>query len=123
MTVIGEDDLVFLAVVVVEGDVEFVGESVDDRSADAEASEGARAGHESDFREVGPGFTVFGEFVADESVEVFGEVATRFPAVGFVVEFEDGGGGASVEVEFHWAGSCLIFTSWEPSSLWLNSRM
>ena len=47
--VVGEDDLVFFSFMVVERDVEFVGESVDDRAAYAEAGERARAGHESDF--------------------------------------------------------------------------
>ena len=100
----------FFAVVIEEGDVKLVSEGINDRGADAEASEGARTRHESDFGEVGPGFAVFGEFVGDEAEEFFGEVAVGMPLVGLVVEFEDGGGGAGVEVEFHAVGSLMGFS-------------
>ena len=105
--VVGEDDGVFFAMMIEEGDVELVGEGVDNGSADAKTGEGAGARHESDFGEIGPGFAVFGEFVSDEAEELFGEVAVGMPLVGVVVEFEDGGGGAGVEVEFHAMGSSL----------------
>lgn len=106
-TVIGEDDSVFFAVMIEERDVEFVSESVDDGSADAKTSEGAGTRYKSDFGEVGPGFAVGGEFVGDEAEEFFGEVAVGMPFVGAVVEFEDGGGGAGIEVEFHAVGSLM----------------
>ena len=49
----------FFAVVVVERDLEFVGESVGDGGADAETGERAWAAVESDFLEVLESFVVF----------------------------------------------------------------
>lgn len=86
-TVVGEDDGLALTTVVIEGDVEFMGESVDDGGADAKTREGAWARHESDFSESLPGLVVFGEFFRDEGKQLFGEVAIRMPFVGMVVEF------------------------------------
>lgn len=49
-----------------EGDVEFVGESVDDGGADAKAGKRAGAGHEGDFFNILPGLMIFLEFFMDE---------------------------------------------------------
>lgn len=45
--------------VIVEGDVQLVSESIDNRGADTKTGEGARARHKSDGGEVRPGFVVF----------------------------------------------------------------
>lgn len=49
--------------VVVERDVQFVGESVDDSGADAKSSKRTRSGHESNFGKVFEIFIVFLEFI------------------------------------------------------------
>ena len=70
----GEDDLVFLTEVIVERDLELVGESVDDSGANTEARKGAWTRHEGEFGEICPSFAVFFEFVLDETYVFFGEV-------------------------------------------------
>ena len=56
--IIWQDDLMLLAMVVVEGDAEFVRQGIDDGSPDAKSGKGAGAGHEGDFGEVAPSFAV-----------------------------------------------------------------
>ena len=64
--VVGGNVLVLDAVMVVQGDIELVGESINYGSANAQAGEGAGAGHEFDLGDVLPGFVVGGEFVFDK---------------------------------------------------------
>ena len=90
-----------IAVLVVEGDVELVGESIDNGSADAETSEGAGAREKSELSEIVPSGAMFGKFVANEGMEAFGEMMTGFPSVFMIIETEDSGRGGGVEIKFH----------------------
>ena len=89
--VVGENDGMAAAVVVVEGNLELVGERVDDGSADAEAGEGAWAGEVGNGGEVGPVAAEGLEVVVDEAQKVLGEGVAGFPGVGVVVKLEDAG--------------------------------
>ena len=107
MAVVGEDDLAFGTAVVVEGDVEFVGESVDDGGADAKAGEGAGAGEEGDLSEVLPSLVVFFEVGFESLEELFGHfpaeavrIFPRFVGLG-VFEADFGGEVGSVKIELH----------------------
>lgn len=70
--VIWEDDLVLIAMMVIEGDAKLVRQGIDNGGADAETGEGAGTGHEGDFGEIAPCFAIEGEFVMDELVELLG---------------------------------------------------
>lgn len=59
-TVVWDDNGVGLAVMVVEGDVEFVSKSVDQTSADSKTGKGAGARKEGDSGEVMPSFLMEG---------------------------------------------------------------
>ena len=56
-----------LTEVIVERDLELVGESVHDSGANTEARKGAWARHEGELGEVCPSFAVFFEFVLNET--------------------------------------------------------
>lgn len=51
-SVVGDDDGEFCAVVVVEGNVQFVGKGINNGSADTKARERTWAGHEGNFGEI-----------------------------------------------------------------------
>ena len=91
----------FLPVMVVEWDVELVGEGVDDGSADAQTGKRAGAGEKGNFCEVVPRFAVFGELVGNELMKTFGEVSAGLPFVLVVVELEIANWGRSIKIELH----------------------
>ena len=51
-TIVGDDKVVLITMMIEEGDVEFVGERVDYCGADAEAGERTRAAHEGNLGKV-----------------------------------------------------------------------
>lgn len=84
-TVVGKNDLVLGAVMVVEGDAELVGQSVDDGGADAETGKGAGARHKSNFADVLPGPVILDEFVVNEAKKLLGEIVAGLPLISLVV--------------------------------------
>lgn len=107
--VVGDDDRVLDAVVVVKGDVELVGESINDGGANAEASERTGTRIKRYLSEIGPVGIVFLEFVVDKGKNLFGHFVARFPRIGVVVEFELAGVSGGVEIHFHRVDSGASF--------------
>lgn len=71
--------------VVIERDVQFVGESVNDGGTDAKSSKRTWSGHESNFGKVFEIFTVFLEFIMKVRQKLFGEVVAEVVSVFFVI--------------------------------------
>lgn len=91
----------FGPVVVVEGNLELIGESVHDGGADAKPGKRTRATEKSDLGNIGPVSVALDEFVVNKSEDFFGHFVTGFPSIFVVVEAENTSIGRSVEVEFH----------------------
>lgn len=87
--------------VVVERNVELVGESVDNGSADTQTGERAGARVEGDFGNVFPVGMVSLQFIVNKGEDLLGEVVVGIPRVGSVVKAELAGVGRGIEVEFH----------------------
>lgn len=84
-TIIWDDNGVPGAVMVVERDLELVGESIDDTSTNAKTSKGAGARHEGDLGDVMPSLVMFGEFVVNELKKLLSEIAVKIMAISVVV--------------------------------------
>lgn len=107
--VVGDDDRALDAVVVVKGDIELIGESVNNGGANAETSKRAGARIKRNLSEVGPVGAVFLEFVVKKGENLFGNFVARFPRIGVVIEFKLTDVGGSVEIHFHKVDSGVSF--------------
>ncbi len=90
-----------ITMVIVERNLELIGESIDNSGADAQTSEGAGAAEEGDLGEVGPVGVLLDEMVVDEGEDFLGHFVLSIPSKLVVIEPEDAAVGGGVEVEFH----------------------
>lgn len=93
--------MVFFAAVIVEWNLELVGESVDDGRTNAKTGEGTWPAHVGYCGDVMPVGVIFLQLIMDKSEDFFGHFVSGLPFISLVVKLEDTGVGRGVKVEFH----------------------